>query len=633
MALVNPIIINIPPKNRKKSFGSCFLRLILVQVALVTIIVFSSTLFGQTNVIRTIAGNGTSGFSGDGAAATAARMYNVWGIAIDDRGNLYLADFYNERIRKIDTNGIINTIAGNGRTGFSGDSSAATAASFNYPYGLALDQRGNIYIADYYNNRIRKIDTGGMITTIVGMGSGAYGGDGHAASNASLNGPTGIAIDSSGNIYIADYLNSRVRKVDASGIITTIAGNGTLGFSGDGGAATDANLQNPIDVAVDRSGNIYIADQGNYRVRKVNTSGLISTIAGNGTSSSTGDGGPATDAGVFSPYGLALDDSGNLYIAEYYRNHIRKVWRSGMISTEVGTGDYGFSGDGGPATDARVNYPARIAVSRAGILYISDGYNYRIRKVNQCTLPSVAAILGATTLCLGDTTRLTNTTAGGVWSTTSTSIATINSISGVVTGIDTGVATITYTITDTCGFAIATTSLNIVPLPRAGIISGIDSICLGDTATLHSSSSGGHWYSSNTTIASVDSVTGLVTGLARAATNIFYVVGNSCGNDTSRFNIYPHSSCFFNIDGIELQNLNLSIYPNTNSGRFFAEISCPSKKVVSLTVTNLVGEKVKELAAVTNQRVELDLRIPAGMYFVNAIVDGQRLMKKIVVEN
>ena len=325
-----------------------------------------------------MAGGGSS--FGDGGAATAGQLNTPNGVALDGSGNLYIADWGNERIRKVDSSGNISTVAGNGTFGFSGDGGAATAARLASPSGVALDALGNLYIADTDNQRIRKVDTSGNISTVAGTGTAGFSGDGGAATAARLRSPSGVALDGSGNLYVADRLNNRIRKVDSSGNISTVAGSGTAGFGGDGGSATAtaARLRSPAGVTLDGSGNLYIADTSNHRIRKVDSSGVITTVAGGG--SSLGDGGAATAARLRSPSGVALDGSGNLYIADRDNYRIRKVDSSGNISTVAGSAR-GFSGDGAAATAAQLNGPEDVALDGSGNLYIADTGNNRIRKV------------------------------------------------------------------------------------------------------------------------------------------------------------------------------------------------------------------------------------------------------------
>ena len=285
----------------------------------------------------------------------------------------------------MDSTGIITTVAGTGTYGYSGDNGSATAAQLYYPAGVALDAAGNLYIADTANSVIRKVDPFGIITTVAGTpGTPGYSGDGSSATAAQLSYPYSVALDAAGNLYIADSNNSVIRKMDHStGIITTVAGDGTTGYGGDGGPATTAQLGAPFDVALDAAGNLYIADYLNYRIRKVDHStGIITTVAGDGNYAYGGDGGPASAAQLSFPAGLALDAVGNLYIADFFNNAIRKVDHStGIITTVAGDGNYGYGGDGGPAGAAQLSYSAGVALDAVGNLYIADTENQRVRRV------------------------------------------------------------------------------------------------------------------------------------------------------------------------------------------------------------------------------------------------------------
>ena len=294
------------------------------------------------STITTFAGTGERGFGGDGGSATAAQLYNPRHVAVDGSGNLYIADIYNYRIRKVDSSGVITTVAGTGERGYGGDGGPATEARLHFPRDVAVDGAGNLYIADTQNQRIRKVDSSGVITTVAGTGESGYGGDGGPAVQARLSYPRGVATDHAGNLYIADYNNLRIRKVDSSGVISTVVGTGELGASrgvnGDGGLAVRAQLRNAHDVATDNKGNLYIADTEGNRIRKVDSSGIITTVAGTRESGYGGDGGPAVNARLRHPTGVALDDAGNLYIVDCYNNRIRKVDSSGIITTVAGTG-------------------------------------------------------------------------------------------------------------------------------------------------------------------------------------------------------------------------------------------------------------------------------------------------------
>ncbi|QNI37759.1 NHL domain-containing protein [Edaphobacter albus] len=323
--------------------------------------------------ITTIAGNGTRGYSGDNNPATSAQLSLPGSVSADGSGNLYIADYGNNLIRKVDaTTGIITTVAGNGSAGYSGDHGPAIAAQLNNPIRVSVDGAGNFYIADVGNSRIRKVDaTTGIITT--------------AADNLAI--PNDVVADGSGNLYIAESLNRRIRKVDAAtGIITTVAGNSSSGYSGDNGPATSAQLNYPNAVAVDGAGNLYISDYGNSRIRKVDAAtGIITTVAGNGTLGYSGDNGPATSAQLRTSVGVSIDNASNLYIAEAGNNRIRKVDATGIITTIAGNGSSGYGGDNGPATSAQLNNPNSIFVDGAGNLYIADFGNDRIRKVDVST--------------------------------------------------------------------------------------------------------------------------------------------------------------------------------------------------------------------------------------------------------
>jgi len=394
-----------------------------LSAAVLCSILFAFNTNAQTPDINTFAGNGTYGYSGDGGTATAAELKEPAAVTFDGSGNAYIADYDNNRIRKVNTSGIISTIAGIYLPpfyvgGYSGDGGPATAAELARPDGIAVDGSGNVYFADSYYSVIRVINTSGIISTIAGDGLGDYySGDGGQATAAGLNFPAGIAVDGSGNVYIADQDNNAIRMVNTSGIISTIAGWAypgggypeNEGYSGDGGLATAAALNQPAAVALDGSGNIYIADQVNNVIRKINSSGIISTIAGNGYAAGyegyggySGDGGPATAAELYDPDGVAVDATGNIYISDSYNYVIRMVNTNGIISTIAGDSGitYGsYWGDGGPATTAGLYSPAGLGLNSSGTLYIADQGNNVIRYL--CNGPSAPGnIVGDTLVCL-----------------------------------------------------------------------------------------------------------------------------------------------------------------------------------------------------------------------------------------
>ncbi len=344
----------------------------------------------STGLITTVAGNGTLGFSGDSGPATAAQLDFPTGVALDQNNDLFIADEGNQRIREVNLlTGLITTAAGNGTAGFSGDTGPATAAELDNPFSVAADQSGNLFIADTSNNRVRQVNlVTKLITTVAGTGIAGYNGDSGLAAAAELCDPYGVAVDQNGHLFIADTSNQRIRQVDLfTKLITTVAGIGTAGYGGDGGLATAAGVNYPYGVAVDQSGDLFIADGGNNRVREVNASTkLITTVAGNGTAGYSGDGGQATAAGINAPYGVAVDQSGHLFIADTFNDRIREVnLAQGLISTAAGNGIASYSGDNGQATAAVASYPLSVAIDGSGHLFIADTGNNVVREVNLAT--------------------------------------------------------------------------------------------------------------------------------------------------------------------------------------------------------------------------------------------------------
>jgi trimeric autotransporter adhesin len=383
----------------------------------------------SNGIITTVAGNGVQGYGGDNGPATSAELYQPPGIAIDSSGNLYIADSGNNRVRIV-SNGIIATFAGTGQYGYNGDSIAATSAELHSPTGVAVDSNGNVYIADWNNNRVREVSNG-TITTLAGTGQQGYNGDNIPAVSASLDSPMGVATDGQGAVYIADSVNERIRQV-SSGIITTVAGNGHPGYNGDNIPATSATLLLPNGVAVDSQGNVYISDSKNQRVRQV-SNGTITTVVGNGTAGYNGDSVSATSAQLDRPNGVAVDSQGNIYVADLRNGRVREISNgmittlagempmnnqlssptgvaidsqsnlyvsdsggyifeisNGVVTNIAGNGAFGYSGDNGPATSASFALPNGVAVDSQGNIYIADTYNNRIRKISNGIITTIA---------------------------------------------------------------------------------------------------------------------------------------------------------------------------------------------------------------------------------------------------
>ncbi len=504
--------------------------------------------------INTIAGNGTPGFSGDGGAATNANMTQPWGVWADATGNVYISDFGNNRIRVVDPSGNINTIAGNSLAGTGADGGPATAPyTLRSPYPVCADAAGNVYIGDYANNRVRIVNTSGTINTFAG-GGGTLG-DGGPATNAQLTGPQQLTVDAAGNIYIADNGHSRIRKVNTSGIITTIVGTGVSGTAPDGILATSAKMNSTLGMVVDAAGNFYFSDQGNFKIKKINTSGVLSTVAGTGVAGYTGDGGPASTAQIRS-YGLAMDNSGNLYFSDFTDLVIRKIdMTTGVISTVAGTGASGYTGDGGPATACTFVSPAAMSCDPFGNLYVSDWFNNAVRKifVNNVVPYFANGTRQTVTVCMSTTanpinTQLTvadpnmgqsinwsvvagpfNGTASVAYSTTSTGSSLLpTGLSYTPTPGFIGTDSVKVQVTDCSGLNGYTTLVfNVTNSMSGGSIAGPTSVCQGFSIQLTDASPGGVWSTSNTR-ATVSS-TGVVTGLSTGVVNVSYSVISPCG--------------------------------------------------------------------------------------------------------
>ena len=517
-------------------------------------------------VITTIAGDGLTGYTGDGSPASAATFHSPSALAIDAAGNLYISDQQNNCVRKITkATGIITTVAGNGSPGSLGDNGQATAAQLHNNWGIALDGTGNLYITDEDNHKIRKVNSAtGIITTFAGTGTPGNTGNGGLATAADLNVPIGIAVDPAGNVFVGDEFHKVIRKISTSGIISLYAGvSDTAGYRGDGGPAWNALFRDIFGLAEDASGNLYICDWGNNCIRKINSVGIISTVAGTGVAGFSGDNGPATLAKLNRPTGVFPDDKGNIYIVDAFNQRIRKVNSAGVIKTIAGSGTPGFAGDGGAALAAKFNNPVYAVADDSGSIYVSDGDNERIRKIykvltfdygpshnievcQKISSPIDSALL-ATDLTTGHTVTWTVVTQGvfghinGPHSAISNGGAVMPSgfsytpYSSTYYGID----SFKMKVADGLDSDIIIIHVNIIPtLTYAGVIEGPSIVCVGQEITLTDTMGNGKW-----TIVNLNAIVtgGVVKGESPGTDTVIYTISNACGSvSTSKeITIFP----------------------------------------------------------------------------------------------
>jgi type IX secretion system substrate protein/NHL repeat-containing protein len=551
-------------------------------------------LHGQT--ITTIAGTGVDSYSGDGGSATAATVNRPLEIFKDAAGDIYIADNSNHRIRKIDgATGIISTVAGNGSIGFSGDGGQAFNAQINLPTAICKDPSGNLFISDKSNQRIRKVDAlTGIITTIAGNGTGSFSGDGGPATQATISQPHGMQTDLAGNLFFADRTNHRVRRIDATtGIITTIAGDGTSGFGGDGGLATLANLNYPISLCVDDSANVFIADQINHRIRRVDAiTGIITTVAGFGTPGFSGDGGLATAAEFNQPYDVAVDSAGNLFISDANNQRIRKVnATTGIVTTIGGTGTGGYGGDGGLATLAQMNFPSGIFVTPSGIIYIGDKLNHRVRKIASCT----------------------NTSS----SITDTSCISYTSPSGNNTYVTSGIYTDVIPNSAGCD-SIITINLTIdtVNTSVSLIAATITSDAVGATY---------QWLNCDSAFAIIPGETGQSFTALTNGNYAVQVTENGCTDTSACIAILT-----VGLNSLSLNDV-VAIYPNPTSGNLFIE-NKNNFSNAELSIVDITGRVVYYKKISNRQRINIDLNVKNGIYFVLVQTLDEVVIRKLVVD-
>ena len=606
-----------------------------MKKALLIIAIGMVALSMQAQVITTVAGNGTGGYTGDNGLATSAELNGSAGVALDAAGNMYIAEYLNNTIRKVAAGtGIITTVAGTGTQGNTGDGFAATSAKLFHSCGVAVDTAGNIYIADGGNNKIRKVTKStGIITTVAGNGTAGYTSDGIAATSAELSNPYSVAVDINGNIYIADYGNHRVRKVTAStGLISTVAGTGTGGYSADGVAANTSKLNNPIGVALDAAGNIYISDFANSRIRMVTaSSGLISTVAGTGTAGFVGDGTTATTAEISKPTGLTVDAAGNIYFAGYdYR--VRKVTAStGILSTLAGNGIGSYLGDGSCAVSSELYYPFGVAVDAAGDVFIGDQSNNRVRKITSFSITSQPI---STTVCSLTNASFTVAAAGVAsyhWQ--------VNTGSGFTNIINTGVysgdSTATLHITG------ATASMNgytyqCVLTSCTPVNSGIATLTVNpspvfttsvSSATITANQAGAtyQWLNCGTGNSPISGATNQsYTALADGNYSVIVTMG-TC---------FDTSACvaIVNLGMNELaDNATVTVYPNPFTDQTTISFS-EEQKNTTITITDLVGKIIYTNKANDTKQINVTLDTAPGIYFVSIVSEGKKRVLKLIKE-
>lgn len=539
---------------------------------LIFLIIFLTGVFtgSHAQIIKNYAGNGFAGYSGDGGPATAAQLDSPTCLAAGPDGSIYIGDQFNNRVRKVRASGTITTVAGTGVLDTAGDGGPATNAHLAQNWGVAVDGAGNIYISDPPYNQVRKVSPDGIITTVAGNGAYGYSGDGGPATDARLRVPLGLAVDAAGNLYIGDADNHCVRKVGTDGIISTYAGVGGLSvdvFSGDGGPAVNARFGYIWGLATDVHGNLYICDgRDNDRVRKVDAGGIITTIAGDGGHSYTGDGVAATATSLNEPIGVYALPNGVVYIADCHNNRIRKIDKTGIITTIAGTGTPGYNGEGIPAAGAQVFHPVGVYVDTNENVYFSDLMNARVRTIINI-LGFVYGDDEAIHVCANSTANAVNTVLSvrdvyvGLsdnWSlvlppvhgTASVSYGTL-STGGVLTPTGctytpdagyTGLDSFDVRVMNSLSSDVIRIYVSVDPMITAGTIVGPDYVCVGDTIYFTNAAGDGAWVPAQGHVATAPASGGsAIIGLSPGADTVVFTIGNSCGSASTSKAILVHA--------------------------------------------------------------------------------------------
>lgn len=559
-------------------------------------ILLSMSATSQT--IYTFCGTGIGGYSGDGGPATAATMRNPEGIRIHN-GDLYFVESNTYVIRKVTgSTNIISTVVGTGLGGgYTGDGGPATAATiWGGLCDIVFDNSNNMYFSDQGNNCVRKVNSSGIISTIAGDGTSGSSGDGGAATAAKFYATTGLAFDAAGNLYIADHRNHKIRKVDmATGIVTTVAGTGTAGSTGDGGAATAADIEYPVGLAIDAANNLYFSEYETGVIRKINlTSGIISTHA----------------TGMEKLTFIQFDQAGNLFAGnDASVGRVYKITPSGTVTTVAGGAGSAPTGDGGPATAAGMEEPRGVAITSNGSLLISNRDNYRIRIVT----PVIATISGTATVCAGGTTTFTASIPDAAWKSGNTAVATV-SATGVVTGVSAGTATITYVAGLVFGTKVVTVNAPTTPVITAA----------GSTLSVPATYASYQWSLGGTPIAGATNATYNATTTGTYAVSVTDAGG--CSATSANFSLSSVSVAAVG------KATDVQLFPNpATGGSFTMNIPSAENEAVTIAVYNAMGQKVYETIAQTNKTLSMKLDVPAGMYLVKAVLSNANYHANVVV--